>query len=719
MSSRSVPSPESVGRFKVEAILGAGGMGEVYKATDPTLRRTVAVKTVRPDISNPDYLDRLVREAQACASLQHPNIVTVYEAGKIDGAVYMVMEYLEGEDLAQVLNRGALNFEERIRVLMQILDALEHAHSKGVVHRDIKPSNIRMLANGQIKLVDFGLARVAKAETLTATGMVMGTPHYASPEQLRGESIDRRTDIYSTGTMAYEMCSGRRPFEGENNSLTTIILKVVSEPPPPMNVPWSRSFPEIEKIVNRAMAKTREDRYQTAEDFKNALSAFLANSRDLITVIHAQDTVTAQRTVIEAQGLVAAGKPADAQTLLSQTLKVNPLASGVRQFLDELNTLAPSPNTTMMPEDDVTMPVSQSALAPTMVDDGSGSQKGANGAAPYKTTVPFTPPPMVAKAPPPQKPSSSTKWWAGGIAAAAAVAVALIGLPGFRSASTDPTASSVVATGAAAPAVPAATPAAPSPSPAAVDTSKPAEPAPAPASPTTASTAAAAKNGATPPAAVAANVPAAEVPAPKNAGAKTLFYGDPKLVATGGVPNPAPTGLRYRMTQASSGGTETDVDPAAAVFKSGDRVRLSFESNVDGYLYVVQEGSSGRWTVLFPNPDSNGGRNTIRRGAEYVVPPDGWFEFDTTVGTELLFVVLSKEPLSELPGFAKPNAQPDRLNASVVESVQQSIRSRDLTFARDEKPQTIQGGKVIQANYVVNRTELGKSVAVSLSLKHQ
>ena len=326
--------PESVGRFRVESILGSGGMGEVYKAIDPTLQRVVAVKTVRPDISNPDYLDRLVREAQACASLHHPNIVTVYEAGKIDGAVYMVMEYLEGEDLAQVLNRGGLNFEERIRTLIQILDALEHAHSKGVVHRDIKPSNIRMLQGGQIKLVDFGLARMATAETLTATGMVMGTPHYASPEQLRGESIDRRTDIYSTGTMAYEMCSGRRPFEGENNSLTTIILKVVSEPPPPMNVPWSRSFPEIERIVNRAMAKSRDDRYQTAEDMKNALAAFLSTSRDLITAIYAQDTVTATRTVIEAQGLIAAGKTADAQTLLSATLKVNPHAANVRQLLE-------------------------------------------------------------------------------------------------------------------------------------------------------------------------------------------------------------------------------------------------------------------------------------------------------------------------------------------------------------------------------------------------
>jgi len=705
MASRSV-SPESVGRFKVEAILGAGGMGEVYKAIDPTLRRIVAVKTVRPDISNPDYLDRLVREAQACASLQHPNIVTVYEAGKIDGAVYMVMEYLEGEDLAQVLNRGGLNLDERIRVLMQILDALEHAHSKGVVHRDIKPSNIRMLSNGQIKLVDFGLARVAKAETLTATGMVMGTPHYASPEQLRGESIDRRTDIYSTGTMAYEMCSGRRPFEGENNSLTTIILKVVSEPPPPMNVPWSRSFPEIERIVNRAMAKSREDRYQTAEDMKNALAAFLATSRDLITAIHAQDTVTAQRTVIEAQGLIAAGKPAEAQTLLSQTLKVNPTANGVRQFLDELNSLPPAANTTMLPEDDRTIPVSQSALAPTLVDNGTFAQR---------PTVPITPPPMPVQPPAPQKSSSRTKWVAGGVAAAAAVVMALIGLPGFRNASTDPAANPPAASEAAA--APATTPSAPPP--AVAGAAKPVEPAPA-------ATPAAAKNAAAPPVSVAAtaagaaNAPAAEaVPAPKNVGAKTLFYGDPKLVATGGVSNVAPTGLRYRVVQASAASNETDVDPATAVFKAGDRVRLAFESNIDGYLYVVQEGSSGRWTVMFPNPDSNGGRNTIRRGAEYVVPPDGWFVFDTNVGTELLFVVLSKEPLSELPGFAKPGTTAAPLNAGVVESVQNSIRSRDLTFARDERPQTIQGGKIIQANYVVNRAELGKSVAVSISLKHQ
>ncbi len=452
-----------------------------------------------------------------------------------------------------------------------------------------------------------------------------------------------------------------------------------------MNVPWSRSFPEIERIVNRAMAKSRDDRYQTAEDMKNALAAFLATSRDLITAIYAQDTVTATRTVIEAQSLIAAGKTADAQTLLSATLKVNPQAANVRQLLGELTTVAPEPIRTMPPPGyDPTLPVRPSALAPTVVDHQTSASQ--------RTTAPFVPAPADVKPSTPPK-DSSRKWLWAGVAAAVAVAVAVaIGLPRTEqrqrrqcadrreSAGDDERGATGCSRSESGRDGRAAT------GPGSVE--KPAEPAPAP---TTAA------RGSAPPApgapaaggtlpATATETPAAEtVPTPRNAGAKSLFYGDPKLAATNGVPNVGPTGLRYRMTQASTAGSETDVDPATAVFRAGDRVRLSFESNIDGYLYVVQEGSSGRWTVMFPNPEINGGRNTIRRGEEYVVPPDGWFQFDSTVGTELLFVVLSKEPLSELPGFAKPGAKPESLNASVVESVQQSIRSRDLTFARDER----------------------------------
>jgi len=159
-----LPVPETIGRFKIEARLGSGGMGDVYRGVDPTLRRTVAIKTVRPDIENPMYLERLYREAQAIAQLQHPHIVTVFEAGETSGLVYIAMEFLKGENLAAALDRGDLTFEAKIKALVQILDALQYAHSEGVIHRDIKPANVHRLPDGSIKLLDFGLARVTRAE---------------------------------------------------------------------------------------------------------------------------------------------------------------------------------------------------------------------------------------------------------------------------------------------------------------------------------------------------------------------------------------------------------------------------------------------------------------------------------------------------------------------------------------------------------------------------
>ncbi len=144
MGRTNTPLPESIGRFQIQELLGRGGMGEVYKAFDPTLQRTVAVKTVRPDIDRPEYLERMMREAQACARLSHPNIVTVFEAGQDDGVVFIAMEYLQGKNLAEVLDTAALSFEEKIRILAKVLEALHHAHELDVVHRDIKPSNIHL-----------------------------------------------------------------------------------------------------------------------------------------------------------------------------------------------------------------------------------------------------------------------------------------------------------------------------------------------------------------------------------------------------------------------------------------------------------------------------------------------------------------------------------------------------------------------------------------------
>src|SRR5262245_11706707 len=271
------PIPTTIGPFRVDSLLGAGGMGEVYKAIDPTLGRAVAVKIVKADSNDAQYFKRLLREAQAYGRLKHPNIVTVYEAREAEGGLYIAMEYLEGQSLTAVLNRDELSLDARVGVLIQILDALKYAHAQGIVHRDIKPSNIHMLADGTVKLLDFGLARVMKTETLTATDVVLGTPHYASPEQLKGEEIDGRTDVYSTGVVAFEMLTRRRPFDG--NSLGTIVAKVLSEPTPAMDTAWSREFPEIEQIVRKAMAKSVAERYANAGDMQDALKRFLSASQ--------------------------------------------------------------------------------------------------------------------------------------------------------------------------------------------------------------------------------------------------------------------------------------------------------------------------------------------------------------------------------------------------------------------------------------------------------
>ena len=248
--------PSRIAHFRIESLIGSGGMGHVYKAFDSKLLRPVAVKTVRSDAQTPGYLERFQREAQACARLHHPNIVTVFETGEADGLVYIAMEYLPGQSLAALLRDGTLTFETKIRILTQILEALHHAHSQDIVHRDIKPSNVHVLPDGSVKLIDFGIV-CFEQETfaaLTASGAILGTLDYASPEQLRGGRVDSRTDVYSTGVLAYEMISGRRPF-GRADGAAATITKALFEQPAPMNTLWTDRFPAIEQIVSQAMAK--------------------------------------------------------------------------------------------------------------------------------------------------------------------------------------------------------------------------------------------------------------------------------------------------------------------------------------------------------------------------------------------------------------------------------------------------------------------------------
>jgi serine/threonine-protein kinase len=318
-------------------------MGEVYKAYDPTFDRTVALKMIVPGGQDKVFLERLYREAKALGRIGqkgHPHIVNVFDMGEADGTVFIAMQFLEGDNLGAAIQRGTLTFEAKLSILMQVLDALQFAHNEGVVHRDIKPTNIFLLPDNTVKLLDFGLARVAQAEALTLTGDVMGTPYYMAPEQLKGQAVDHRADVFSTGVVAYELMTHRRAFDGQN--VTEVILKVLSDPPPPMETGWSAKFPEIERIVGRAMAKSAHERYATADDMRTALAAFLASSRDRIAQAQADAAITSRRAVAEAKTLLASGHVAESQALLADTLRSIPEAQEVRQLRDETLRTAPA-----------------------------------------------------------------------------------------------------------------------------------------------------------------------------------------------------------------------------------------------------------------------------------------------------------------------------------------------------------------------------------------
>jgi serine/threonine protein kinase len=367
-------------------------MGEVYKAVDPTLGRTVAVKIVRTDSHDSKYLQRLLREAQAYGRLKHSNIVTVYEAREADGLLYIAMEYLDGSSLSAAMDQGQLSFGAKISVLVQILGALQYAHSQGIVHRDIKPSNVHLLTDGSVKLLDFGLARVMRAQTLTATDTVLGTPHYASPEQLKGEDIDGRTDVYSTGVLAYEMFTHRRPFDG--NSIGTIVAKVLSEPAPPLETEWSRTFPEIERIVHRAMAKSVQDRFATAEDMKNALTAFLGSSDAAIRTTQEALAVRERHSVSEAKTLLQTRRQEEALALLEQTVRLNPEAREARTLLVAA-TADPQPDS---------KPVPKEAPSPPPAGPPSATAQLPPLAKPPSSPPPALATPRAAPALPPPKP---------------------------------------------------------------------------------------------------------------------------------------------------------------------------------------------------------------------------------------------------------------------------------------------------------------------------
>ena len=263
------------GKYEVVELIGKGGFGQVFKGLDPDLKRPVAIKTC--SLEQEGMRERFFKEAEIAARLQHPNITTVYDFGKVDGEPYMVQEYLPGEDLDQMIKRrDPISLASKLRFLLQIADGLRYAHSRGVVHRDVKPANMRVLEDGQVRIMDFGIARVMEeTQRLTQTGMTIGTAGFLSPEQLLGLEVDGRSDIFSFGVLAYELVAYVAPFKAD--SISALLYAIAYVDPPPVKEIWPGCPPALAGCLARCLDKDRDTRYQDFSEVMDDLRGVLAS----------------------------------------------------------------------------------------------------------------------------------------------------------------------------------------------------------------------------------------------------------------------------------------------------------------------------------------------------------------------------------------------------------------------------------------------------------
>src|SRR5436309_167708 len=300
------PSPRGergqvkLGRYEIVRELGKGAMGIVYLAKDPLIGRLVALKTIRVQNGDDDeakeFQQRFVREAQEAGILNHPAIVTVHDIGQDEpsGVSFIAMEYVEGNNLKEILAQGRpLSFDEIGDIIAQVADALDFAHSKGIVHRDVKPANIILVDGNRAKITDFGIAKIATGGNLTTTGQFLGTPNYMAPEQIRGAPVDGRTDIFSLGICLYECLTRRKPFGGD--SLTSISYKIVHEAFPPLHDINPQIPDGYEEIVAHCLAKDPSKRYQRGKDLAAALRAVIRGEKPVKNEPQLEDVTVVTR----------------------------------------------------------------------------------------------------------------------------------------------------------------------------------------------------------------------------------------------------------------------------------------------------------------------------------------------------------------------------------------------------------------------------------------
>ena len=266
--------PTTLGRYQVLKELGRGAMGVVYLGKDPTIQRSVAIKTMRlDDIDKEEELkefrDRFFREAESTGRLSHPNIITVYDAGEQDGLAYIAMEYLEGVLLNCYCQKTTLvPAKQALQIVATVAEALDYAHSQGVIHRDVKPPNIMILRQRLVKVMDFGIAKMASASK-TQSSMIVGTPRYMSPEQATGKDVDGRSDVFSLGIVLFELLTGERPFDAEN--MPALVMRIAKAPHAPL-LKYRRDLPSrVQTILDRALQKEIQNRYRYAGDMAQDL----------------------------------------------------------------------------------------------------------------------------------------------------------------------------------------------------------------------------------------------------------------------------------------------------------------------------------------------------------------------------------------------------------------------------------------------------------------